>query len=261
MTRTALIDGDVLFYLYAFPYEYKVEWEEDFQTTITFPVQAKDRLDRFVDTLKKATKSEDAVIFYSNDESNFRYGILPTYKASRDDSKRPELHGVLRQHVKDTYVTECWPGVEADDALGVTGSQHPDTTVVCTIDKDLYTIPCHLYNWNQMGKPRRNTLEYANWFWMYQTLMGDSVDEYKGCPMIGKKKAADILGLPGERSLEEMWELVVATYERVTKKQAMKANGKEELTVDDAIVQAQVARILRVEDWDFNKEKPIIWTP
>jgi DNA polymerase-1 len=254
-----LIDGDVLFYQYAFPFEKTIQWDSHTTSKAIQPDQATDKLNRFVDDLKKACKAKEYLIVYSG-EFNFRYGVLPTYKSNRSDNEKPWLHGYLKDYVKANHPTECWEGIEADDTLGILGSSD-HKYVVCTIDKDLFTVPCNLYNWNKMGKPRIVSTTEADWFWLYQVLIGDTVDGYKGCPMIGDIKARKILGEPGEYSLDKMWELVVQAYQNTSTKQAKKVYGKEQLTEEDALVQARVARILRQEDWDEKKKKPILWRP
>jgi DNA polymerase-1 len=85
--------------------------------------------------------------------------------------------------------------------------------------------------------------------------MGDTTDGYPGCQGIGPKKAEAILRealdpkiiTPHDQRL--MWEAVVAAFK------------KAELTEDFALQMARVARILRVEDYDFQNKCPILWTP
>jgi len=67
-----------------------------------------------------------------------------------------------------------------------------------------------------------------------QTLMGDSTDNYKGCPKVGLKTAEKILA---ENST---WETVVAAFE------------KAGLSEEDALENARLARILR--DGEYNNE-------
>jgi DNA polymerase-1 len=74
---------------------------------------------------------------------------------------------------------------------------------------------------------------------MIQTLTGDSVDGFSGCPKIGKVTAQKILN-DKKLPLKEQWELVVKTY------------AKEGLLEHDAFQQAQVARILR--HGEYNKK-------
>jgi DNA polymerase-1 len=41
----------------------------------------------------------------------------------------------------------------------------------------------------------------------------------------------------------------------------VEAYAKKNLTADDALVQARVARILRHTDYNFKTKEPILWTP
>jgi hypothetical protein len=56
-------------------------------------------------------------------------------------------------------------------------------------------------------------------------------------------------GVPPYFDKSHAWELIVEAY------------AKKDLTEADALQQARVARILRFDDYDFNKKKPILWTP
>jgi DNA polymerase-1 len=81
---------------------------------------------------------------------------------------------------------------------------------------------------------------------MIQTLTGDSVDGFSGCPKIGKVTAQKILkdkNLP----LKEQWELVVKAY------------AKEGLLEHDAFQQAQVARILRHGEYNTKTGEVTRW--
>jgi DNA polymerase-1 len=77
-----------------------------------------------------------------------------------------------------------------------------------------------------------------------QTLQGDSVDGYKGCPGIGPKKAEKILA-----DSTDPWGDIVSAY-----------MGKG-LTEDDALVQAQVARICQHQNYNYDTAEVIPWTP
>jgi DNA polymerase-1 len=143
------------------------------------------------------------------------------------------------------------PGLEADDILGIlaTGDikAFDGPKVVCSSDKDMRTFACNLYNWM---KPKDGIVVIdplaADRAFLTQVLTGDSVDGYPGVPGIGPVKAAKLLdGL----TLFEAWPVIVKAYE------------KKGLTEDDALAQARCARILRTEDYDFDKKEPILWTP
>ena len=82
---------------------------------------------------------------------------------------------------------------------------------------------------------------------MHQTLTGDVSDNYKGCPTVGAKTASKILD--GLKTKEEMWKAVVAQYE------------KQNLSAKDALLQARLARICRASDYNFKRQRPILWKP
>jgi DNA polymerase-1 len=75
-------------------------------------------------------------------------------------------------------------------------------------------------------------------------LTGDAVDNYKGCPGIGKKKADILLREEGVK-----WKTVVDAFAKA---------GLDEFA---ALTQARVARILRAEDYNFKNEEVLLWTP
>jgi DNA polymerase-1 len=105
------------------------------------------------------------------------------------------------------------------------------------------TIPCEYFN---MDSEELMVIdeELADFYFYQQTLTGDAVDNYKGCPGIGKKRATDLLKEEGVK-----WNTV---------KKAFAKAGMDEF---EALTQARVARILRVQDYDFRKEEIRLWTP
>lgn len=118
----------------------------------------------------------------------------------------------------------------------------PGKRIIVSEDKDLQTIPGWIWNPAKDAKPRYISEEQADYFHLYQTLVGDTTDGYKGCPGIGKTKAPGILQEGG-------WEAVRSAYAR------------KGLTEEDALLQARVARICRASDYDFKKQEVILWNP
>jgi len=92
------------------------------------------------------------------------------------------------------------------------------------------------------------TEDEADYWHMMQTLTGDTADGYPGCPGIGEKTAAKLLD-EHYGDLSAMWEAVLEAYE------------KKKLSPEVALVQAQIARICRRNDYDFKKKEVILWTP
>ena len=183
---------------------------------------------------------------------NFRLSIDPSYKISRDSTARPLLYYTLRDYLRDIdQHLECAScvhtptGLEGDDVLGIwaTAPGHEDRSIVCSIDKDMLTVPGRHYNW---GKPERGVVTIfpaaAQRYHFTQTLTGDSTDGYPGCPGVGPVKAAKIL------NADPSWSSVVAAYEKAGK------------TEEDALRQARLAFILQHRY--YNRDTGVkLWEP
>jgi DNA polymerase-1 len=103
-------------------------------------------------------------------------------------------------------------------------------------------------------KPRLITEIEADAYHMEQTLTGDAVDGYKGCPGVGPANAARIIGYalvgtPEEKQRWTMWAGVLRAFEA------------KKLTLEDALVQARVARICRHTDYDYQRKEVKLWEP
>jgi 5'-3' exonuclease len=229
--------------------------------------QACDQLDATLDNYMDRLNGDRLICALSEPdrELNWRKQYLSTYKFNRSKTPSPIFRQPLSDYVEQKY--ECFkrPTLEGDDVLGILAT-HPTMIegmkIIVSEDKDMKTIPSmHGRNmlWNpekdQFG-PREISIAEANHFWMLQTLMGDSTDGYKGCPMIGPAKGLKILGDVGEFTLKEMWARVVETYEAATLKGVSRGLGEA-----DATVQAQVARICRSNNYDFKAHEVIAWVP
>ncbi len=250
MTRTLLIDSDVLVYKAASSAQTNLDWGDETSTHLD-EAHALRAITAQIIELQDTLHGDHIIMAFGDPNGkNWRKDILPTYKANRDPDAKPKLIGFLREFITKTWKTYSRPTLEGDDVLGIL-STAPDLVrgerIIVSVDKDFQSIPGLLYN---PGKPalgiRRISLDQADYFHAYQTLIGDSTDGYKGCPGIGPKKATAILGpIPKD----EYWSAIVRTYE---------AKG---LTEVDAIVQARVARICRNEDYDRPNKKVILWEP
>lgn len=246
--KTALVDADVLFYKMAYRHEEKIQWSEDVTSTTHDAEGARLSLDNFVESLLDQTGCDRALMCMTH-AMNFRLDILPTYKHNRKDKKKPELHRILKSHVLDKYECKVKPWLEADDLLGILGSRYPDKYIICTIDKDLETVPCTLFNWNKDKKPRRNTEQKANENFYRQSLIGDPVDGFTGLPGCGPVKAARVLDEVDLADEVEVWAAIV---------NAFADKGYDE---EYALQQARMARILRYTDFDFERNEVIYWQP
>lgn len=195
--------------------------------------------------------------FSPQDRGNFRHGLGIGYKASRKGDKVEE-YWMLEERLKSAFPWYEIPYLEGDDALGImhTSDKAGEETVIVSIDKDMKTIPGLLFNPNKQDRPIYIDENTATWHWLYQTLMGDPVDEYKGCPRIGQVKAARILPTPTledspESYLSAAWASVYRTY--------LTAYGAPDKAQDAAVAQARAARILHADDYRNGQVR--LWHP
>jgi DNA polymerase-1 len=245
-TTRLLIDGDILTYRTCWAVQNEVRWDDDIVTTATNIAELESQSVSTVEYWREKFNVEDKeniTICFSDRSNNFRRKIFPEYKANRKGSKKPLAYNHLEQFLIKRYNSFVLDNCEADDALGVLATGEKGRNIILSIDKDMMTIPCEYFNMDSEDLMEIDT-ELADYMFFYQTLTGDAVDNYKGCPGIGKKKAHDLL-----RELGATWKTVVDAFKRAG------------LTEEDALVQARVARILRVEDYDLGKEEVILWKP
>lgn len=247
--RTALLDGDTFVYTAATNSEYETQWDENIWTLHSDLKEAMQKFDTMVQGVVDALEP-DALIFALSDPLRFRPRVMPTYKSNRT-SRKPIVYQPLREYVMETRRTYMKPWLEGDDVLGILAT-HPGLVkgekVVVSIDKDLLTVPGFHTNYVKAPRDIREvTEEEADYNWMMQVLTGDRSDGYSGCPGIGPVRAAKLINIGMD--LDEMWDVVVAQYR--------KAGLGEEL----ALQTAQVARILRAEDYNFETQEPILWKP
>lgn len=196
------------------------------------------RLDELLDTILTKTEASSYRAFLTGN-TNFRKQIYPEYKANRKSPKPVHLEA-LRNYSLDKLSAEYAPdGLEADDALAI---NQTDSTIICTLDKDLLQVPGSHFSWEISGKgwtrPDRfiNQTELEGLRLFYeQCLKGDTSDNIKGIEKIGEKKAKSILAAC--QSEQEMFNIVRDLY----------SND------DEFIMNARVLWILRSVDDDWKK--------
>lgn len=259
MSRTVIIDGDVVVYkvaeAVADSFELTTDEDDEFiyrNVGYAHKQTAIDTLEKMIDNICKDCKGDSVVVALSDREHNFRKQLNPDYKGNRKAIK-PILYEFIRNYLLESgYKVYERPNLEADDVIGILATSDKiikGDKVVWSLDKDFKTIPCKFHKAVPKGKDKSEiiTKEAADWWFMYQTLIGDKVDGYEGCKGIGDKTARKILGEIGEKTLEEMWNLVKKTF---------KEKG---FTEEDALRNARMARILRAEDYDFKKKEVKLW--
>lgn len=236
-----LIDADTLLYRATISTEHEVEWEEDLWSLWCDHREAraafKEMLSQITDKAPEATPW-----LCLSDNENFRKAVYPPYKANRKALRKPTGFVEFKAWVQDNYDTITKPGIEADDVVGILATKPGNEgSIICSPDKDLLQIPgVHL---DGRVLYRIEPKEADNNFYT-QVLIGDTTDNYPGCPGIGKAKAAKILAQEGDT-----WANIVQAYHEA------------QLTEEDALTQARVARILRWDDWDQKGQKVKLWNP
>jgi DNA polymerase-1 len=247
MALTLLVDGDEYLFKACIALETEIQW--DTQNHVLF-CNREEAWDVFCGSLNKLqdTLESDRMYLAFTGEGNFRRDLYPTYKGHR--GRKPLCYGALYERAHAEYKALHVDTLEADDLLGIwaTSGKFGDTILV-SADKDMQTLPTTIY---RDGEVREVLPGEADWFWLFQTLTGDTADGYPGCPGIGKVKAEKLLNefrTDLDFATEAAWEAVVRTFE---------ASG---LTAEDALVQARLARILRASDWDSDKKEVKLWQP
>ena len=239
-----LLDTDILMYRAASSAEEEWDWGDDIWSLWTDLKDAKSAFEHQLTKIRETLGVNEFICCLSDHSNNFRKQVDPSYKSNRKGTRKPVGYVALCDWVEETFPTQRKPTLEADDVMGILATK-PENVGKCIIvsdDKDMKTIPSKLYRPTSDEKLTVSQQEADRNFLM-QTLTGDATDSYFGIKGIGPKKAEAILGP------RPHWGAVEQAY--------IKAG----MTREDAITQARLARILRWEDWDEEKETVKLWTP
>lgn len=257
----ALIDGDIIAYETAAAAQPKWQWDDDTTSVVTPDMdEAVSVVEARLAEIRDALSVDKMVVTLSDPVRNFRVNVLPSYKGNRVDRERPILLMPLKRHLIEKHAAYVRPTLEGDDIIGIMATSQkvmPGEKVIVSKDKDMKTIPGSYMNMRDLGRqfatPLVVTQADADYFHLYQTIVGDKTDHYAGCKGAGPVKATKCLDQfkQGDRfDVRSAWhEGVVPMFAKFGFSEA------------EALVQARVARILRARDYDFIKKEPILWTP
>lgn len=279
--KMLIIDGDSLAYRAAAAVQHIQEDEFGIVQPFARVVEGQAVVENLLFSLIESFGGDEEVdfaVYLSDPEANFRSTLYPDYKKQRSETPRPLLLGNLKQYLRDSYEAEHWPGLEADDVLGILATQ-PDAgiRIMCGDDKDYLTVPAPYHRFgdtedNGRARWKSTSVVEADRFLLIQTLAGDKVDNYPGCPGLGMDRAAEAIDnpailIPGETKItrgprkgeavtkwtrsptDDLWACVVSHYERAG------------LGETEALLTARLARILRWEDFDYETGRITLWTP
>jgi hypothetical protein len=286
--RLALIDGDVVRYQVGYATQHK-DYSIDGKVFITkkeaadycadlgipehlivedtipdFIQAVYHTVDKFIENVVTSAKADDYKILLTG-EGNYREleATIRPYKGQRS-SEKPLNFYKISEYLKRKHGALTVDGMEADDALGieqygVKGDQESwDSSVICTIDKDLDMIPGYHYNWNK-DLLYFVTEDNAICNFYRQLLKGDSVDNIEGCPGVGEKRAHKLI--TSDLSELEMYRRVQLEYVNVMRKTAEKfdlaCKHNEECLFESAMRDLNENAMLL---W-IQRERGVRWAP
>mgnify|MGYP001218315957 FL=1 len=234
-----LIDADYIVYKSCAATETELDFGDDVILVTSNFSDAYSATSRELTKLKNEFGSFSTIKLFFSDTKNFRKKIAPSYKGHRNRKKPCGYKRVINK-LKTEYDVIIMPELEADDAMGIYATEHPGNTIVSP-DKDMRQIPGTLYNLDEKFTITSN----AGRAWhLIQTLAGDQTDGYGGVPGIGVKRAEALFNKEGYS-----WKTVV------------KAFNDKDLSEETALLNARLAKILTIDDYDTEQKQVNLWTP
>ena len=235
-----LIDADYIVYKACAGAEEDIDWGDDVITVVSRFSEALKNVERDLTKIKNEFMwdTPELILFFS-DSKNFRKKIYPEYKGHRNRKKPCGYRKVITQ-LAERYEVIKLPELEADDAMGIYATAH-EGNIICSPDKDMRQIPGKLFDMKELTTI--DPIEGAKWH-LIQTMAGDQTDGYSGVPGIGIKRAVALFEEDGYT-----WQTVVKAFEA------------KDLTEEDALMNARLARILTCTDYDPIQHTVIPWTP
>lgn len=245
-----IFDADMLLFVSLLECEKAIHWSNDIWTLHCDMREACVYYDNFVTDLTEKVLNHykydgDYMLFMcltDKEHDNFRnVEIFADYKANRKGKRRPVCFNQMREWIRDNYISYMEPHLEADDCAGLLAHEVKGDYILISGDKDFRSISGKFYDFMR-DKYFQTSDEDADKFHLYQTILGDSTDNYKGAPGFGEVKAKRILD-----ELGYTWETVLKAY-----------RGNEQ----EALKNARLAYILHKEgDYDWKTGSIKLWEP
>lgn len=204
--RTPLLDGDILRYEVGFACE--VGWQGEGVPSFDYVADSVDNLIHHICTVVEAT--HPPIIFFTG-KTNFRTGIAKRQKYKDRLSNKPFHYKNLTAYLKGKYEWRECEGLEADDLMSIEQCSNPESTIICTRDKDLHMVEGWIYGWELGNQPSFGPdyctgygwIRYSSdkkklsgrgyKFFLAQCIMGDPTDTVPGLPKYGPLKAFNIV--------------------------------------------------------------------
>ena len=134
-------------------------------------------VDVFLNRVSSKTSTSDRRVFITGG-FNFRneQELVFPYKGNRVGAAKPFQYSEIRNYWVYEHGALVLEGMEADDAMGIAQG---DDTVICSIDKDMLTVPGMHYNW-QKDTFTNQSETAADTFLHRQLITGDRTDNVFG---------------------------------------------------------------------------------
>lgn len=278
-----ILDGDWLVFKAMSAVETETEWEDDVWTYECNHKNARDVLNDDIlalTTRRREWSKNTEIVFAFSSGSNWRKELVdPEYKANRKAVRKPSGYKTFVKDFCDNsgYLTVMEDSLEADDVIGIIASNprefNTGKATIISCDKDFRTIPnCDFY-WVTDGNIYPQTVESANFWHLYQTMKGDLTDGYSGIKGWGDK-SEDFLENPyylrrvehtiqsgkNKGNIQIRWEKETI-HNKTTWECILSVAAKVDMTEEDVIHQARLARILRYDDYDIDTQQITLWKP
>ena len=277
-----VMDGDWLVFQAMSAAEFDASWEEEIWHRCCDHAKAREFLFSSIESYRTRKKgwAKGKVVLAFTDSINWRKVLVDeNYKSNRKATKKPVGYFEFLEALFNNpdYICIREDKLEGDDVMGILGSGHSEfgfkKAVLVSCDKDFKTIPDVDFLWCTTGNILTQDIVSANWWHLYQTIKGDNTDGYGGIPgwgdtaegflnepfftepevsilKSGKNKGQEVTKwVKREVGDKSLWECIVSI--------AAKAGMSEE----DLIKQAQMARILRFEEYNFIDKEIYLWQP
>lgn len=197
--KEVLIDGDLLVYACCSAAEYGNELVDVQLDKILESIDSK------IMYIKNRVNAERVRVFFSGD-NNFRFVVMPEYKANREFVERPYYLKAAKSYATYKWDAEMVDCMEADDLMCIHQDSIGGTTIIATIDKDMMQCRGHHYRWETVHQGEKFTHVTGNGmleiqhkvsattgkitkavkgngplFLCWQLLVGDPTDGILGC--------------------------------------------------------------------------------
>ena len=233
-----LIDADFICYKCCAAAESEVDFGDDVIVVTSKFTEAYGCVQRELKRISSRFGYDSDIILFFSSSNNFRKKIQADYKGHRNRKKPCGYKRVINK-LKTEYEVILMPTLEADDAMGIYATKNPGNIIVSP-DKDMRQIPGKLFNMED--STLISAAAGAKWH-LVQSIAGDNTDGYAGIPGFGVKKATSLFEEKGYS-----WKTVVEAY------------AEKNLDEKVALTNARLARILTTDDYDYDKQQPILWS-